>query len=853
MVARAVRRHSRPMSWPSPTSTPPFAAPTPPSPSTPPDEGSSSPAAAWLAAVGGGLVLVAAIVAVATNWEAIPAGAKFAALLVVTVGLGAAAERLAATVPTTARAVAQLAAMLIAPVGVAAAAMMGATWPACVVVGGSAATVSTLIQARRWRAPLLDAASGVTVVLAASGVAALTGVTVGVLAGVAAVGWLAVNATGRAVGTALVAAASPVAAVLVPHGTGAGTSARIGLTGDPLVWGAPTAGVLAGLVLGVVSTRRHDAQLAAAAVGAPVAGIVSGLVSADVSAVVWWSLPFAVLVALEAATAAGRPGVLHEVTSTWARRVAVAVAACSVPAPAAVAIARALDSFGGSDRPTAAAAWPTVIGAVALAMATLRERGCGGRWTAVTAGGAGTFVMAACVAAGASTTVFAGAGVLVVVVLRLALRQHPGAVVLPGSWAVVALLLGGAESTADTTIHLVVSLTLGSLLVGTVLDEPTGRHETAGDGARSTALLAGTSLVSAAAVAAGFAEHRAAWFLAVVSACVVATAIVAPRRSVAQFSMSVVVGVVVGSSSIGLVPPVSTPVGWLALAVAGAATGTAIRRPWPLHVAALALVLAGTSGLVVAGAAAPVTAVVLMIAAVLLTGASAVRPGYEIADSAAIGAAAMAIVVASTGTHPALASAAWGLLGALGLLHGLLLGRAEVALGGGALLAVAIASLWFTSGAHDAVTGALEPFDVVARDVSLAGLSMLIWGAGAGLRRARRASSWVAYGPALVVAAAWLVEVQVTRSTPWASALGLAVGVIAVAAGGWRRLAAPLVAGTALVAATTIVSAGPQLGALPQWLWLALGGIGLLALAMLVERTRDGGGRDWRSMLRSWD
>ena len=95
-----------------------------------------------------------------------------------TAGLGLAAERSRFVVPATARAVAHLAAALTAPVGIAAAAVTGATWPVCVLSGGVLAAVVCDVQARRWRAPLLDGAALIAAGLAIVGLAALVPVPV---------------------------------------------------------------------------------------------------------------------------------------------------------------------------------------------------------------------------------------------------------------------------------------------------------------------------------------------------------------------------------------------------------------------------------------------------------------------------------------------------------------------------------------------------------------------------------------------------------------------------------------------------------------------------------------------------
>ena len=158
------------MTWPPPTIAP---LPRPTAASSPSPEATAKPIAAWLAATGGALVLVAAIVVVAGNWQDISPAFKFAGLVAVTVGLGLAAERARFVVPATARAVAHLAAALTAPVGIAAAAVTGATWPVCVLTGGALAAVVCEVQARRWRAPLLDGAAVIAIGLGIVGLAAL--------------------------------------------------------------------------------------------------------------------------------------------------------------------------------------------------------------------------------------------------------------------------------------------------------------------------------------------------------------------------------------------------------------------------------------------------------------------------------------------------------------------------------------------------------------------------------------------------------------------------------------------------------------------------------------------------------
>ena len=182
--AGAVPRTIGAMTWPAPT-TPPSRPPAPPPGRGDDRRTTARPVAAWLAATGGSLVLVAAIVAVAGNWQDIAAWIKLAGLLTLATTVIVGAERARSSLPATARSMAHLGAALVAPVGIAASAMAGQRWPVCVLVGGVLAAVACDVQARRWRAPLLDVATITAIGLALTGVAALVPIPVGVLGAVA--------------------------------------------------------------------------------------------------------------------------------------------------------------------------------------------------------------------------------------------------------------------------------------------------------------------------------------------------------------------------------------------------------------------------------------------------------------------------------------------------------------------------------------------------------------------------------------------------------------------------------------------------------------------------------------------
>ena len=71
----------------------------------------------------------------------------------------------------------------------------------------------------------------------------------------------------------------------------------------------------------------------------------------------------------------------------------------------------------------------------------------------------------------------------------------------------------------------------------------------------------------------------------------------------------------------------------------------------------------------------------------------------------------------------------------------------------------------------------------------------------------------------------------------WHALVAGAVGIVAVAAGGWGRTAGPLVTGTAILVALTVHESLGTLAGVPTWAWLAAGGTVLLATGIALERT----------------
>ncbi|MCZ7529121.1 MAG: hypothetical protein M5U31_01510 [Acidimicrobiia bacterium] len=98
-------------------------------------------------------------------------------------------------------------------------------------------------------------------------------------------------------------------------------------------------------------------------------------------------------------------------------------------------------------------------------------------------------------------------------------------------------------------------------------------------------------------------------------------------------------------------------------------------------------------------------------------------------------------------------------------------------------------------------------------------------------------SSWVAYGPALALLGASACIERISGGAGWHAVVAGAVGVVAVAVGGWRRLAAPLFIGTGLLIAVTVYESLGAAAGVPTWMWLALGGAFLLGAGITLERS----------------
>jgi len=173
------------------------------------------------------------------------------------------------------------------------------------------------------------------------------------------------------------------------------------------------------------------------------------------------------------------------------------------------------------------------------------------------------------------------------------------------------------------------------------------------------------------------------------------------------------------------------------------------------------------------------------------------------------------------------------LVGGLAVAAGLILGNGAVGhVGGGVVVMGLVLHL-----AVDGVTP-LEPF--------LAPVACQLIIAGWQLRRHRgaeretagdRASSWIAYGPAIGLMGGAALAERLAGGPAWHGLVAGGVGVTAVAIGGWRHLAGPMLLGTGLLVGVTTLESVATLAGVPTWAWLAAGGTALLVTGVALERS----------------
>lgn len=732
--------------------------------------------AAWVAAIGAALVLAAAGVLVVGQWNHIRPEIKLAGLVAANAAVASVAALARRRLPAVSRAVAHLAAMMTVPSGVAVMAAVHETWPVAIAVGGACGLVACAVQSRRWTAPLLEPAAEVAAVIGLAGVAALLDAPLGILVAGAAVVAFVGRRSMSAARLAALAVAVPVLAVFGALGIGPGTTVRLGARGDVLGWAAPVAGGVAALVYAALAQRRRHVAYVGLSVVAALTGAATGMAVLRATPALWLGAVAAAglgLVTVAETLRRGDDAAFAPVARLTVRAVSIAVTAAGVIAVLPLAVVVSVP------RTDAALAWALSV------------------WAALAA------VSAAVTMRGAPADVPA-------VGLRLS----------AATLGLVALTLATGAWTAPLAVA--VALVLVAVAARTSVAEQ-----------YTLAAWVGVAVT-------GVRWHEAsAWCVAAsVAAVVTATTVTASRR--------------------WAISRATRPLGWDEAIVLMVGAGAAAAGAWPVArwaptvlfgAAALVALVAGRrstgAGLVAAGAMAATlagvgfttgAAVGWVLGAVAVTLAAGVVESVPAFAVAAIGATAGSVVFAVAQPEQGLVSVAGVLVGAQAALYGYRRARQEYLLLGGAVSTASLLSLPVTSGALRWLLDTLAPHGITGTDLAVAGLAVGLVAFGIWLRRQMpTVSSWIAYGPALAVSGAHLLTTQAATGEVGRIAVAIGVGVVAVAVGGWRRLAAPLLAGPALIATSAIMASGHQLASLPVWVWLAVGGTGLLVVAALIE------------------
>lgn len=809
----------RPSPWPAPGST---TASMPDHADAPPDETTRTwgppqlSAAGWLAATGASLLLVASIIVVAGNWQSIDPEIRFSGLVASLVAVYFAAEAGRRRIPSTSRALATLAAALTAPVGIAAAATLGQPWPVCTLVGGIAALAATELQSRRWDVPVLEAATVVAFGLAAVGLAALTSIPAPLIGAVGASAALLLGSVRRSVTLAVAVGLSPIVATLADAGVGPGTMARLGMTGAGLTWSAPVSCAIAATVIAVIAQRRSNQPLAVVALATFASGLVTGLVAGDAGPYIWWSLSPIALLAIEAIGATSADSVWRRLARTAATPLGLGIAVVALALPYIALWSSWLFEVGD---PTAVVpVGLAALGLVASAVGSSRRND----WSTVAVVAAAAAGFAALVLGGLPLWIGAlGAlGAWAIVSAATPWRTWDLTTATMASWAVLAVLLDDAVPVGLRVVLVVVAGIAVTISVSVVRRTDEGFR-----------LILSAGIV-AVAVAALPTDDPVFIGTAIFAALIALGVSLRPDRSLWPL---------VSLSLIGLATIDDEPTTWSSVVLTGiialAYAGASRRADDPrIHVAAALATVTGGLALAASGVDAGTATMAGVVVGTALSGIALLDRRLLPALTAGLSATGLA-VVASSFAGPVFVSIAVTMFGAqLALAGAVWRGRAG-AVPGAVIAVTALCSSWWTTGTNDWTIDAIAPYGATGVDIVVGFLATLVLIAGRFARRNYAITSWLAYGPGLALAGSWLLASQLETGADWATFGALAIGVVALGIGGWRRLGAPLVAGTIMIGGTILLSAGPRLATTPTWTWIAAGGVGLLVVAALIERS----------------
>jgi len=756
--------------------------------------------ATWVAATGATLLVAAAATFVAVRWGTLPDLAKFGVVVAVTAAAVEGGRLVGQRLPATGAVLTHLGAFLV-PVDVAAAGVrLELDLPTMLVVQGAVAALAFTLLDRRVGSPVLRGAAAGAVVVLTAGIGGHTELPTAVLLAAVA---LAAGAAGwhrAAVAWAVVAGLAPLATAAEALLPGRSVLDPLGLAGTAAQAGAALAGVLAATALGREAARRLSPGLAGVGVLTALAGLGTTWFASDptLDATVVGLASLFVLAELAAWAVADDAfwGPVAGATATTAELLALP----GVVAAAGWVLAAPLLE-GDLHRATATAL--AVLGTGWVVSAARRRALAGPLSLAVLCG-------VATVAAGTGSTT---ATVVALLVVAGAGVVHGG----PGATATVAGAAGWAPFAAghDPGLSLAAGgASLAALLVTTV--RTARREQPAGTWSPLLALLAlavaaGTPLLHVEALG-----PSGSLALAVVAGAVLVVALDTAARPLGNLARVATLLLAIGVVQLPAGPGAALAGLVLALAVADAVrldepplAGTAAALG-PLVALELAAVL--DLGTAATGLFLCVTAVPVAGIAATVTRRWAGPPLATAIVLLAVGTSLTVVDLSSLGTALLIG-------GGLALGGGLLERRPDVALVGATLLTVGVE-------AHlaSAEVGVLEAYVAPVAALMLA----LGWRSGGG--------SWVTDAPAVgLLGGAALLE-RLTGGGGEHAVVAGAVGVAAVAAGGWGRRQAPLLLGTGILAVLTVTETLAWTAGVPTWAWLAVAGTALLGVGVALER-----------------
>ena len=786
--------------------------------------------ATWVAATGAFLLVAAAAVFVAVRWDQLPDAGRLAVIAAVTAGFLIGGRAVRPTLPATGEVLFDLGAFLL-PVNLAAVNLrLGLGWRQLLLaeailgitaLGGLGVSQDSVVL--RW--------AGVTsVVVLAAAIAGLTPVPAPLALALLA---LAVDVAGggrlrrAAVAWATVAGLAPVlasaASLLV---TGAGVARELGFAGSTQLVLSLASGATAAVVLFRDAHRREDLTTAGLAIAALVCSAGIGWPSTGAGT----DASLIALAAVFAVVEVGAMALRHD--PFWARPVgwlAIGAEVCTVPlvfvALAAIVAAPVVfgftDFFGTFREPMLA----TAAGVLAIGwyVADLRRRIgpdrdlalgllLGSGWWGATAPLAISTVVSVELATGrAVPTAAAMVGMAALLVVSGRRYGHGIATALV-VWAPLTALQSGPAGAAVTFAGVVV------LAEASVIRARMGQ-------VWSTVAAHVMAVLAVGVVFAGVHQLDVEpTFALVIASCICWLLANDLDRG----------GVSLGHlARLGVALPLAlgTALGARDL-IAPAAVVTMIYVLEALRV--------GDHRIGFAGAC----TVQLLVAAVAgASGLDAGGIGIALAVAAVVWAGMAVVVDDPSWSQPFIAAAALGAVAGLISAGGDPLAMSTVVMIDGALLVLAAVVQGSEPLGH--LGGAFVLAGLVHR-LSLAGVTVSepylmpvaaqLLVAGWLVRRRQPLSSWVAYGPAVLLAGVPAMAERFSGGPAWHAIIAGGVGIVAVGVGGWRRLGGPLVLGTGLLVLTTVYESLAVTAGVPTWAWLALGGSVLLGAGIAMER-----------------